>query len=64
MSCYSFAESLARSAQKIRLALVLPTDDKSKNDVIFTSTVMANRGASSREFESIDEAKKWLLKRK
>ena len=59
--CLDFGQSLARKATSIRLAHVVPRDAKSKADVRFTSTVEANRGAVSREFETVEEARKWLL---
>ncbi len=60
-NCFSFGESLANFPQYLRLAHVLPRDIKSKQDVKFTSTVEANRGKDTGEFESIEEARKWLL---
>ena len=61
MTCFSFGESLARAPQRLRLAHVLPKDLESRRDVKFTSTVEANRGMTSREFDSIEEAGEWLL---
>ncbi|UCE59245.1 MAG: hypothetical protein JSU63_17595 [Phycisphaerales bacterium] len=61
LSCFTFGESVSQTAPNVRLAHVLPTDVKSKNDVKFTSTVEANRGLATGEFDSIEEAKRWLL---
>jgi len=36
-------------------------DLRSRGDVRFTSTVEINRGRSAREFDSIEEARRWLL---
>lgn len=63
IDCFSFGESLAQIAISLSIAHVLPKDAKSKADVRFTSTVEANRGITSREFETIDEARKWLLEK-
>ena len=63
MDCFSFGESLAKATQYryLRIAHVLPSDAESKQDVRFTSTVEANRGKSTREFETVEEAMEWLL---
>jgi len=61
MSCYSFGEALAGAPLPLRVAHVLPADDKSAEDVRFTSTVVANRGKPTGEFKSIEEARRWLL---
>jgi hypothetical protein len=63
LDCFSFGESLAHATPRLRLAHVLPNDAKSQRDVKFTSAVEANRGVLTREFETIDEAKNWLLDR-
>lgn len=56
-------ESLAKALPGLRVATVLPKNSKSKADIEFTATVAANRGVICKEFENIDEAKKWLLKK-
>jgi hypothetical protein len=61
MGCFSFGEKVADSMRHLRLAHVLPGDDKSKADVRFTSTVEANRGILSREFDTVEKAQQWLL---
>ena len=61
LGCFDFGRSFPQTSPPIRLAHVLPRDAKSRADVAFTSTVEANRGVSSREFETVDEARKWLL---
>ena len=60
VSCFSFGASLANEPQHYRIAHVLPRDVKSAADVRFTSTVEANRGITSGEFQSIEEAEQWL----
>jgi hypothetical protein len=59
--CFDFGELLAQKAQHIRIAHVLPADAKSRTDVQFTSTVVANRGVWTKDFQGLEEAKKWLL---
>jgi hypothetical protein len=61
LSCFSFGEAMAQESRGLRLAHVLPEEARSREDVRFTSTVEANRGVSSREFDSIDDATAWLL---
>lgn len=61
MTCFAFGESLAEKSQHFRIAHVLPRDVKSVEDVKFTSTVEANRGIITEEFENIEEARRWLL---
>ena len=61
ISCFSFGESLAGAPLPLRVAHVLPADDKSAEDVRFTSTVAANRGKPTGEFRSIEEARRLLL---
>jgi hypothetical protein len=62
MDCFSFGESLAKKMPSVRIAHVVPVDTKSRRDVRFTSTVEANRGVVSAQFETLDEAEGWLLK--
>lgn len=61
--CFSFGESLARGdiPPTTRIAHVLPSDPKSVEDVEFTTTVAANRGRITALFNTLDEAKQWLL---
>ncbi len=62
--CFDFGESLARGdiSPATRIAHVLPKDDsKSIEDVRFTATVAANRGRITGLFDSIEQAKQWLL---
>jgi aminoglycoside phosphotransferase (APT) family kinase protein len=58
-----FGQLLAKAATSIRLAHVVPKDPRSRADVRFTSTVEANRGVETSEFETIDAAKEWLLRK-
>lgn len=64
LSCFLFGESLAKEPQYLCIAHVLPKDPTSAKDIKFTSTVEANRGKSTREFESIAEAERWLLEQR
>ncbi len=61
VGCFLFGESVAKASTCLRIAHVMPADAKSKEDVEFTSTVEANRGVLTGMFETIDEAKNWLL---
>ena len=63
IGCFSFGESVSMKSPDVQIAHVLPKDTKSREDVKFTSTVEANRGKSTGEFETIEEAKNWLLQR-
>ncbi|MBN2210400.1 MAG: hypothetical protein JW709_03310 [Sedimentisphaerales bacterium] len=46
----------------VRMAHVLPRNDDSRNDVTFAVTVAANRGGVIGKFNTIKEARKWLLR--
>jgi|WetSurSiteA1Bulk_404760.scaffolds.fasta_scaffold51601_1 hypothetical protein len=61
MGCFTFGEALAKSPLHLLIAHVLPVDAKSAAHVIFTSTIEANRGKSTGEFKTIEEAIQWLL---
>ena len=61
MDCFEFGEELAETTPFMQIAHVLPADMKSRKDIRFTANVEANRGKSSKVFETIDEARKWLL---
>jgi hypothetical protein len=60
MQCYSFGEALAEKLRGLCLALVLPRGTKSSEDVRFASTVGANRGVVTGEFQDMDDALAWL----
>ena len=63
LSCLTFGQSMATVSQPLRFALVLPEDAKSAELVTFTSNVIANRGKTTKEFRSIEEAERWLTRR-
>ena len=63
IGCFSFGESVSLKSPNIQIAHVLPRDAKSREDIKFTSTVEANRGKSTGEFDTMAEAKKWLLQK-
>ncbi len=63
MECFSFGESFVEPFIGLRIAHVMPVDSKSRADVRFASTVESNRGNFTGEFETIVEARKWLLGR-
>jgi hypothetical protein len=59
--CFSFGKKTAQYSKPFRIAHVLPRDPKSRKDVEFTSTVESNRGKDTREFDTVEQAKNWLL---
>ena len=61
MSCFGFGSSVTEAYPGMRIARVVPTDARSREDGMFVSNIAANRGASTGEFDSIDGARKWLL---
>ena len=61
MGFFTFGQNLAQRTKHIKIAHVLPSQQQSKEDVRFTSTVEANRGKTTSEFEAIEEAREWLL---
>ena len=58
--CFTFGVALSKTAPEVRIAHVMPANDKSSEDVEFTSSVAANRGKSTGEFKTVEEARKWL----
>jgi hypothetical protein len=64
MDCFAFGESFPLLSPMACIAHVLPTDEKSKKDVRFTSNVSANRGLLTGDFETIDQARSWLMRLK
>ena len=61
MSCFDFGTCLSETRPFAHVALVLPADHQSRDHVIFTANVAANRGGWIKEFDTVDAAKKWLL---
>jgi hypothetical protein len=64
MDCFAFGESFPLLSPLACIAHVLPTDEKSKKDVRFTSNVSANRGLLIGDFETVDQARNWLMRLK
>ena len=64
MDCFAFGESFPLLSPIACIAHVLPKDENSKKDVKFTSNVSANRGLLTRDFETVAQAKEWLMKLK
>jgi hypothetical protein len=60
--CFTFGRNVAERTRYLKIAHVLPSERRSKENVIFTSTVEANRGKTTGEFATIEEAKVWLLR--
>lgn len=63
MECFTFGESFAKPFISLQIAHVMPRNAKSREDVRLASTVESNRGNFTREFETFEEARKWLLER-
>jgi hypothetical protein len=62
--CFDYGESLAQEIPpSIRIAIVLPIDRDSSEDIEFVSTVATNRGRPPSLFKTIEEAKQWLLEK-
>jgi hypothetical protein len=64
LNCFDYGESLAQEVPpSIRIAIVLPTDLDSSEDIEFVSNVAANRGRPTLLVRTIEEAKQWLLEK-
>lgn len=61
---YTFGESMARETRlrTVRIAHVLPENADARAQIEFISTVASNRGRMAREFTSLHEARRWLLR--
>ncbi len=57
MQMFDFASSLPDATRGLKIALVTLHDDE---DIAFAENVAANRGATTRMFETIDDAMVWL----
>jgi len=64
MESFRFGEEVAMTPGFLHIAYVLPKPQKARENVQFASTVQANRGKSTGEFETVGEAMKWLLSMK
>ena len=61
MDNFSFGETSPQAYKGIKLAIVLPLDEPSKEDILFTSTVAFNRGLNIKEFNTVEDALSWLI---
>ena len=61
MEMYHFGAAIPKVMSGIQIAVVCRQSDR---DTQFGETVAANRGAKSRSFETIEEAKRWLAAKK
>jgi hypothetical protein len=59
--CFSFGEMVAASQDIDFIAHVLPSTHEAREHVQFASTVEANRGKNTEEFETADDARNWLI---
>jgi len=62
--CFNFGQFLAEKNidRATRIAVVMPKDLDSGEDVNFVTSVATNRGRNIRQFATPEEAKNWLLK--
>jgi hypothetical protein len=60
MESFAIAETIARAAPHLMIAHVLPQNAKALENVRFASDVEANRGKSTGEFETVEQARNWL----
>lgn len=58
---FTLAEAVTRSPLKLCIAHILPQHDETREKVTFGSNVEANRGQVTGEFETREQARKWLL---
>jgi hypothetical protein len=59
---FSFGEVVAKTPIHLRIAHVLPGHVKASQNVHFASTVESNRGKTTGAFETVEQARDWLLK--
>jgi hypothetical protein len=61
-NCFDYGEALAQEniSYSTCIAIVLPTDINSIEDIQFATTVAANRGRPTFRFKTVEEAKQWL----
>jgi hypothetical protein len=59
--CLRFGERAAEALPGIKVAHVLPADQNLRRDIAFTITVEANRGMPVGEFDTVEDARTWLL---
>ena len=57
---FSFAEVVAKTKQILRIAHVFPKHLKARENIRFASSVSANRGKITKEFENVEDAVSWL----
>lgn len=62
--CFDFGQFLAEAdiTPSFRIAVLMPKNLDSGQDVHFVTTVATNRGRNIRRFQTPEEAKNWLLK--
>ncbi len=63
LGSFDFATGFQESGipASARIAHVLPKDPNERSNVQFITTVAFNRGFQVREFETLEEARKWVL---
>jgi hypothetical protein len=63
--CLDFGESIAGTnlPSGIQIALVLPADDNSAEDILFAMDVAMNRGRALVAFATQTEARNWLTRK-
>jgi hypothetical protein len=58
--CFQFGESVSKKMLGFKIAHVLPEIESEVSDIMFISNVEFNRGVNSKEFNNLEDAKKWL----
>jgi hypothetical protein len=58
---FLFGKAVAKAPISLRIAHVMPKHAKASENVSFASIVEANRGKRTGEFETIEQARNWLL---
>jgi hypothetical protein len=59
---FDFGKSFPETSPLVRLAHVLPGETRSRSDVVFAATVEANRGRLAAVFDTVEDARDWLLR--
>lgn len=61
LESFIFARAVAETPTYLMIAHVLPMHDKANQNIHFASNVEANRGKTTGEFQTIEEARNWLI---
>ena len=61
LESFTFGEVVANTPRHLYIAHVLPKHAQARENVNFASTVEANRGKATGEFDTVEQARQWLL---